>query len=257
MQLAAHRSILCASDPAPVEIVNEASPAPILLVCEHAGQAIPQSLGGLGITRAVLDSHRGWDIGALAVARGVAARLDAPLVIQHYSRLVIDANRPPESREAVPAEVDGVVIPGNVGITAAAQRDRAEAIFDPFDAAISRLMRARRPRGCFSIHSFTPVMGGIARPWHAGFLTRRDPATAERMIAAIAARRPDLTLAMNEPYRIEDDTDWFIPRHAEPAGAAHALIEIRNDMIDTPAGADTWADLVAQAISAVMKEITP
>lgn len=254
MTLADDSSILRPSDPAPVSIVNGQSRVPLLLLCEHAGQSIPRCLNGLGVTRQVIDSHRGWDIGALAVARDVAARLGAPLVIQNYSRLVIDANRPPESAHAVPAEVDGVAIPGNVGITRAQQRQRAKEIFAPLDAVLTELMHDLQPRGCFSIHSFTPVLGGVPRPWHAGFLSRRDTSTAERLMRSIAAQHPDMVMAVNEPYRIEDETDWFIPRHAEPSGAAHALIEIRNDLIARPEGAALWAGLIADAISTVLQE---
>ncbi|MGZ2258777.1 N-formylglutamate amidohydrolase [Roseobacter sp. A03A-229] len=254
MTLADISSILQKSDPAPVKIVNAESRVPILLICEHAGQAIPQSLSRLGLPQHVVDSHRGWDIGALAVANDVAARLGAPLVIQTYSRLVIDANRPPDSASAVPPEVDGVTIPGNLGITPTEQHQRAREIFDPLDAAITELMAELKPRGCFSIHSFTPVMGGTARPWHAGFLSRHDLDTAQALMESIAARSPDLKLAVNEPYQIDDETDWFIPRHAEPSGAAHALIEIRNDLIAHPEGTAEWAHLIAAAISEVLPE---
>ncbi|SHH93862.1 N-formylglutamate amidohydrolase [Marivita hallyeonensis] len=254
MTLADDSTILHPSDPAPVSIVNGQSRVPLLLLCEHAGQSIPARLNRLGVSQQVIDSHRGWDIGALAVAREVAARLGAPLVIQNYSRLVIDANRPPDSVHAVPSEVDGVPIPGNTGISRSHQRQRAKEIFAPLDAALADFMRDLQPRGCFSIHSFTPILGGVPRPWHAGFLSRRDTRTAQRLMQAIAARQPHLTMAVNEPYRIEDDTDWFIPRHAEPSGAAHALIEIRNDLISTPDGIPLWADLVAQAITTVMQE---
>lgn len=254
MTLVSPSTILSASDPAPVSIVNAHSRMPVLLLCEHAGQVIPGCLNNLGLTRQVIDSHRGWDIGALAVARDVAAQLGAPLIIQHYSRLVIDANRPPESAHAVPAVVDGVTIPGNVGITQAQQRQRAKEIFAPLDDTITDIMRDLQPRGCFSIHSFTPVLGGVSRPWHAGFLSRRDTHTAQRLLEAITARQPDLLMAVNEPYQVDDETDWFIPRHAEPSGAAHALIEVRNDLIRTAEGAALWAGLIAEAITDVMQE---
>ncbi|MBD3664100.1 N-formylglutamate amidohydrolase [Sulfitobacter aestuariivivens] len=254
MTLAENPAILRQTDPEPVTIVNEQSRAPLLLLCEHAGQSIPQCLNRLGLPQHVIDSHRGWDIGALAVAREVAARLSAPLVIQNYSRLVIDANRPPDGAHAVPAEVDGVTIPGNVGITPAEQRQRAKEIFAPLDAVITDLVHRLKPRGCFSIHSFTPVLGGVPRPWHAGFLSRCDTRSAETLMKVIASRQPDLLMAVNEPYRIDDETDWFIPRHAEPSGAAHCLIEIRNDLISSPEGVTQWADWVAEAITAVMQE---
>ncbi|MFC3615321.1 N-formylglutamate amidohydrolase [Lutimaribacter marinistellae] len=247
-------SILSDSDPSPVSIVNAESHAPVLLLCEHAGQAIPKSLAKLGVSQNVIDSHRGWDIGALAVARDVASHLNAPLVIQAYSRLVIDANRPPDSPHAVPVEVDGVTIFGNVGITPEQQLQRVEEIFAPLDNTLIDMMRTLQPKGCFSIHSFTPIMDGNSRPWHAGFLSRRDMSTAHALLEAIARQKPGLTMAVNQPYQIDDETDWFIPRHAEPSGAAHALIEIRNDLISDAQGAAEWARMIAHAISSVMQE---
>ncbi len=249
----AQNRLLAPGDPAPVEVVNPASAAPVLLLCEHAGRAVPAALAGLGVSPDVLSSHRGWDIGAEAVARGVAAKLGAPLVIQRYSRLVIDANRPPGSAQSILQASDGEAIPGNRGLSEAERRARVSAIFEPMDRAIVAAFDRAPRRAAFSIHSFTPTLGGAARPWSAGFLSRRDGATAKALMASLGAARPDLILALNEPYRIEDETDWFIPAHAEPRGLAHALIEVRNDQIEGAAGQALWAELLADAISAVLR----
>ena len=122
------RLFLGPADPAPVEWVNGESASPLFLVCEHAGQAIPAALGGLGLPPGAVDRHIGWDIGAEALARALAARLDAPLVLQRYSRLVIDCNRPPEHPSAMPAQSDGQVIPGNAALDDAQRQARIESI---------------------------------------------------------------------------------------------------------------------------------
>ena len=113
MTPATHTSFLSDLDPNPVELVNKTSEAPVLLVCEHAGRAIPKTLGTLGLNKKVLMSHRGWDIGAEALARNLAKRLNAPLILQRYSRLVIDGNRPPGSSESILEVSDGVEIEVN------------------------------------------------------------------------------------------------------------------------------------------------
>ncbi|MCE8507936.1 N-formylglutamate amidohydrolase [Ruegeria pomeroyi] len=256
MQAAATPLLLTDADPAPVDLLQADSAAPVLLVCEHAGRAVPQALGDLGLAPGVLDSHRGWDIGAEAVARAVAADLGAPLILQRYSRLVIDANRPPHSAEAMPEVSDGAAVPGNRGLSSAARASRIAEIFDPMDRQIVRLLDSSPRRAAFSIHSYTPNLSGQLRPWHAGFLSRRSRATAEALRDHIADRRPDLVLAINEPYRIEDATDWFIPVHAEARGLPHCLIEIRNDQIDSAPGAALWAGLLAGAITHVMESLT-
>ena len=252
----AHAPLLTAADPPPVEVVNGASGAPLVLLCEHAGQAIPEALGSLGLEPGVIGTHRGWDIGAEALARRVAAALEAPLIIQRYSRLVADCNRPPESADFAPAEVDGAAIPGNRAISDADRAARRAAIFDPMNDTLDAAFDGAARRAAFSVHSFTPEFGGEGRPWHAGFLTRHDIPTAERMLAHVAAEDPSLTLALNQPYQIDGVSDWFIPAHAEARGLAHTLIEVRNDQLRDEAGIDRWAEMLTGAIGAVMETQT-
>lgn len=255
MNDAAHTPLLASSDPAPVDMINLDASGPVLLVCEHAGNATPAALGDLGVSLDVLRSHRGWDIGAEDVAIRLAAELDAPLIVQRYSRLVIDANRPPRTAESIPAVSDGVAVPANQELSPQDVEARVAEIFDPFDRELGRASAQPGRRALFSIHSFTPRLGGEDRPWRAGFLSRASQATARRLLEAVARARPDLELALNAPYRIEDATDWFIPVYAEPSGLPHALIEIRNDQIDHAAGAALWADLLAAAIRDVLRSL--
>lgn len=252
MTIVTVQNLLGTTDPPPVEVMNPSSAAPVFLLCEHAGRAIPAVLGDLGVSRSVLLSHRGWDIGAEALARALADRLSAPLVVQRYSRLVVDCNRPPDSRLAVPLESDGAVVPANQRATDAERRARIAAIFAPMEAAVLKLLTAARTCA-FSVHSFTPKMNDAARPWHAGFLSRTDVKTAAALRDHIAKARPDLTLAVNQPYQIETGEDWFIPVHAEPRGLRHSLIEVRNDQLSDAAGIALWADLLAAAITSIME----
>lgn len=245
--------VLGAGDPAPVEWVNRSARAPVLLLCEHAGQAIPRALGDLGVSADVRSSHRGWDIGAEAVARQVATQLGAPLILQRYSRLVIDCNRPSRAPDSIPEHSFGAAIPANQGLTPEARQAREVAILDPLNAAIEEGLTAHPRVAAFSIHSYTPDVPGQDRPWHAGFLTRADLATGQALKTHIAGQRPDLTLDLNQPYQIDDDSDWFIPAYAEPRGLAHALIEIRNDLIRDAGGVADWAALLAGAITHVLE----
>jgi len=254
--MSAGRALLGPSDPRPVEWVNEDSPAPVLLLCEHAGQAVPSALGGLDLPPQALDGHIGWDIGAEALARAVADRLSAPLVLQRYSRLVIDCNRPPDTPQSVPAVSDGVEIAANARASTAERAARRQEIFDPLDRAIAEGFVRHERRAAFSIHSFTPRMNGHDRAWHAGFLARADAVTARGLIAHVAGMQKALVLGLNEPYEIEDETDWFIPRHAEPRGLAHSLIEIRNDQLRDGAGVTRWAALLSDAIAAILEPVS-
>jgi len=242
------------TDPAPVEMIHGDAVSDLVLICEHAGRAIPKSLGSLGISADVLNSHRGWDIGAAEVARKISGQLESPLIMQCYSRLVIDCNRPPFTAESIPYSSDCVDIPGNINASHSEKAERVREIFDPMDRAITTLFETPR-RATFSIHSFTPELGGKSRPWHAGFLTRESMNTARCLIQALASRHPDLTLAINQPYSIDSETDWFIPRYAEAREVPHCLIEIRNDQIDHPEGAAFWAELLSVSIAEVMEQL--
>ncbi len=248
MSQVAFESLIGPADPAPIEILHGESASDLVLVCEHAGRAVPKALGNLGVGEDVLNSHRGWDIGAEDVARRLSDQLQAPLVIQRYSRLVIDCNRPPGSPFSVPPVSDCQVIPGNRNASSAELAARVDEIFRPIDSAVAEVFRRRKRSATFSVHSFTPQMDGEERPWHAGFLTRKSVQTAEVLMRSIARRRPSLVLALNQPYQIDTETDWFIPRFAEVLDLPHCLIEIRNDQIDHPEGARLWAELLAEAI---------
>ena len=252
----ASSTLLTPADPAPVEYVNGQSNAPVLLLCEHAGNEVPAALGKLGVSDEILDSHRGYDVGAESVARALADLLHAPLILQRYSRLVIDANRPPSSPQAILEISDGATIPGNQRLAAAHRRARITEIFDPMDKAIQAGFAVHERRAAFSVHSFTPQLGKEERPWHAGFLSRKSLPTCEHLMASLARQAPDLNLALNKPYQIEDATDWFIPRHAEPRALPHCLIEIRNDQIQTQEQGARWASMLAAAIKS-LPEIWP
>ena len=249
MTAAAQTSLLSDLDPNPVELVNETSKAPVLFLCEHAGRAIPKTLGTLGLNEKALMSHRGWDIGAEALARNLADRLNAPLILQRYSRLVIDGNRPPGSPESILEVSDGVEIEVNKKLSLHERIAREKAIFAPMDQAINDAFSASQRIAAFSIHSFSPQLGGQSRPWHAGFLTRRSISTAKALIESLKGQRPSLNLAINKPYTVDDENDWFIPSHAEARGLMHCLIEVRNDQISDELGINLWSDLLGTALS--------
>lgn len=245
--------LLHGGDVSPVEIVDGASQSPLVLVCEHAGRAIPAALGDLGVSPDDLQRHIAYDIGAEGLARKMAERLGAPLVLQRYSRLVIDCNRPVGSPGSVPEMSDGTVVPANLDLSAAERAARAREIFVPFHDAVTRLIAERKPRAVFAIHSFTPVMQGVVRPWALGFLFRHDKATSAALAQTIGKAHPGLTIGLNEPYTIDDENDWFVPEHGERTGIPHSLIEVRNDLIADDAGMARISDILADAIEIFLR----
>lgn len=250
-------SLLGPGDPAPVRLLNSDSETALLLVCDHAGKAVPAALRGLGVPPEELDRHIGWDVGAAAVTEGLARRLGARAVLSVYSRLVVDCNRWPDSPTLMPAISDGTMVPGNMDLTETARRLRLEALYQPYHDAIAH-ERARIAAGgrlaiLISIHSFTPQMNGFRRPWHVGVLWNRDGRLALPTLQALRAEG-DLTVGDNEPYSARTGTDFTIIHHGEQANLPVLMLEIRQDLIADAAGADAWADRLARLLPGIVRQ---
>ena len=248
------KRMLQADDPAPVEWVNPSSHSTIFLICEHAGRAVPGALGDLGIAAEEMDRHIAYDVGAEGVARGLAERLTSPLVIQRYSRLVIDCNRPYHACDCIVRESDGTVVPVNADLSDIDRYRRYEEIHKPLHDAISTALDERQAAGkplvLVTVHSFTPVMRatGAVRDFELGLLYNRDARLAERLADAFRASNPDITVKLNEPYVVDDVSDYTIPVHGEKRGIPHVLIEVRNDLINDARGQEEWADRLAASL---------
>ncbi|HUS53327.1 MAG TPA: N-formylglutamate amidohydrolase [Thermohalobaculum sp.] len=253
--------LLGPDDPDPVEVLNASGSAPFVLTCEHAGRAVPDKLGDLGIPPCQMERHIAWDIGAAGVARLLSAALDAPLISQRYSRLVIDCNRPAGVLDHILEISDGTTIPGNTGLRKIDRDARHAEIHDPFHRAVSDLLDVRRtearPTALIAIHSFTPMLltEGVNRPWDIGVLYNRDRTLSTLIYDALADQAGHLNLAYNEPYVVEDHGDFTIPVHGEKRGIRHTLFEIRNDHIAHAAGQRTMARILAQALARVAPHI--
>src|SRR5262249_10278338 len=167
--------VLTPSDPPPFEILNRDGASRAVLICDHASRAIPAALGELGLDAVALSRHIAWDIGIEDVTRRLAKRLDAVAVLSGYSRLVIDCNRRLGDPTSMAQESDGTVVPGNRGLAEHDRAARVEACFRPYHAAICEILdgrgRAKLPFALVSMHSFTPIMAGVERPWHVGILS--------------------------------------------------------------------------------------
>jgi len=240
--------LLGPGDPPAVEMLNPDGRAHLLITCDHAGRAVPRTLGQLGLDDDKFERHIAWDIGAAAVARRLSATLDAPAILSAYSRLVIDCNRAPGHRGSIPAESDGVRVPGNARLATADAASRRAEIFEPYHAAVERVILARlgaaRPIAILALHSFTPEMAGKKRPWHVGVLWDEDPRLARPMLAAFRAD-PALCVGDNEPYSARRRQGYGLHIHAADRGLPGVLLEIRQNLIADEAGQKAWADRLA------------
>jgi predicted N-formylglutamate amidohydrolase len=243
-------SLLLAKDDVPPVLEENAEGAsPFLLTSDHYGRALPRALGDLGLPESEMERHIAWDVGIAGVAHALSKHLGAHLIAQRYSRLVIDCNRPPDAPGSIPRISEATVIPGNEGLTRDAAEARRQQIFDPYHRrireVIDRRLRDNIPTVLVSLHSFTPVYAGIARPWHVGTLYQRDTRLPPLLLKGLRASG-DLVVGDNEPYAVSEETDYTIPVHGEARGLMNSGIEIRQDLIEEPAGQKQWADRLAR-----------
>ena len=239
-------------------IENEAAPGRLVLVCEHASNALPAPWGDLGLTPDQTRAHIAWDLGALALARGLARRLDAVLIHAPASRLIYDLNRAPDMKGAMPARSEVHDIPGNAAIPPSERLARTEALYLPWANGLHNLLARRIALGLapvvVTIHSFTPVYFGQARAVEFGVIHDADPALALAIHAA-ATRLTGLRCGLNEPYSAADDVTHTLRVQATPYGLPNAMLEIRNDLIADDTAADAMAETLAPVINMGLTEI--
>ncbi|MGH8122742.1 MAG: N-formylglutamate amidohydrolase [Rudaea sp.] len=247
-------SLLAPDEPPAFSVARAEATAPFLLICDHAGRNIPRALGDLGVPADQLQRHIAWDIGALGVAAHLSRLLDACLIAQTYSRLVIDCNRPPAASASIVTRSERTDVPGNRGLTPAAAAARVREIFAPYHARIAaeldRRQAAKLPTILVSVHSFTPEFMDAARVWHLGMLYNRDARVAHALLAMIRSEGQWI-VGDNEPYAVSDATDYAIPVHGEARGLPHIELEIRQDLIADGQGQAEWAARVAMWLERV------
>jgi predicted N-formylglutamate amidohydrolase len=234
-------ALLQQGEESPFVAVNEQGRSPFVLICEHASSTMPKALGTLGLPEAELTRHIAWDIGAEKVGRLLSRLMDAPLLLQRYSRLAYDCNRPPESPDSIPEMSELTAIPGNKKLSTEDRLARTREIYRPFHDGVSAVLDKRTAGGqtslVVSIHSFTPIYKGKPRSVELGILHDRDATLSSKLIKSF----PNIDARLNEPYGPKDGVLHTLNLHGFTRGLQHAMIEIRNDLVSTERGQDEWA----------------
>jgi predicted N-formylglutamate amidohydrolase len=245
--------LLAADEPPPFVEERRFGTSKFVIVVDHAGARIPRRLADLGVPAAELERHIAWDIGSLALARGLSAALDAPLVAQNYSRLVIDCNRDPRVPTSICQVSEYTEIPGNAAVSAADAAARRAEIFDPYHERIRALLDERLAAGRETIlvaqHTMTDIYKGQRRVMHGAVLYNRDRRFAGLVLDQLRLE-PGLIFGDNEPYFVSDDTDYTVPQHGEARRLPHVEIEVRQDLVSDAAGQAEWAARLARALTA-------
>lgn len=238
----------------PFEIIEGDRSRGLVLLADHAKRALPDEYGDLGLPKAEFDRHIAYDIGVERVTRRLAELTGAPALMANFSRLLIDPNRGEDDPTLIRQLYDGTVIAGNYPLSPQERERRLDLFYRPYHDAVGAMIASVHAATgvapfVFSVHSFTPVMQGKVRPWHVGILWDLDDRAPKALIDALSAD-PALVVGDNEPYdgALRGDTMF---KHAIVNGFAHALIEIRQDLIAGDAGADEWAERLAPIVDAV------
>ncbi len=244
------------ADPHPFRWHNRGGPAQMLVLCDHASNAVPMSYDNLGLTDEQLGGHIAWDIGAAAVAQRLADRFDAPAIFSGFSRLVIDCNRHPDDPASIATASDGVSIAGNQRPGPGEVDLRRERFFRPYHdeirAALDDFVAAARPPVLLSVHSFTPTFNGARRPWHIGVCWLADDRMAASVMTQLRAQG-SIAVGDNQPYALDPSEDYTLIEHGLRRGLAHLLVEFSQDLVADSAGARYWADLLAGAVERALE----
>lgn len=240
--------LLEADEPSPVEVLNPEGRSMFLLTGDHAGRRLPRALGSLGLSEHELSRHIAVDIGVAGLARHLARELDACAILQTYSRLAIDCNRPLGSPESIASLSELTPIPGNRNPSAHDVRARQSEIFAPYHSRITAELDRRAQAGhatlLVMLHSFTPSFLGVARPWHVGVLYHRDARLAKALLTLLR-QQGDLVVGDNQPYSAGEDTDYAVPVHGERRGLPYVELELRQDLLDDEVSQHRWAARLA------------
>ena len=226
----------------------------LLVICDHAENTIPADYHTLGLRHDDLHRHIAFDLGAAGVSAGLAEALGAPAVLSRFSRLLIDPNRGLEDPTLIMQLSDGLVVPGNAALGAAEIEARIERFYRPYDLAVQRAVEAGitagKPPAILSVHSFTQAWKGVPRPWAVSVLWDRDPRFSLPLLEGLRTI-PDVEVGDNVPYsgQLQGDTLY---RHATMRGLAHALIELRQDLIFGAEGQAEWAGHLARVVRDVL-----
>jgi predicted N-formylglutamate amidohydrolase len=231
-----------------------------LLTCDHAGRAIPRKLAGLNLSEHELSTHVACDLGVAELGQRLAARLDACVIMHNYSRLVIDANRPPGTSDSIPTLSERTRIEANQGLASDEAERRCAELFEPYHHRIRDELDARRARTCPSVlialHSFTPVYMDEQRPWHVGVLYGRD-ARLGHLVRDQLCNDGALVVGDNQPYSVSDATDYTIVVHGEQRGIPHVELEIRQDLLAHDSDVRSWVERLGGILEDAVSSVLP
>ncbi|MDQ0321816.1 putative N-formylglutamate amidohydrolase [Pararhizobium capsulatum DSM 1112] len=241
-------------DDMPFEIIDGDTTRGLVLLADHATNKLPPEYGSLGLPASAFERHIAYDIGIEKLTQRLAQRLGVPAVMSRFSRLLIDPNRGEDDPTLIMKISDGAIISGNHPITPEESDARLNRFHRPYHRAVSQtIARVGEESGkaplVISLHSYTPAWKGVPRSWHAAVLWDGDPRAVHPLIQALQAPG-DVMIGNNEPYdgALRGDTMY---RHCMETGLAHALLEVRQDLISDDDGVAAWEARLAPILEEI------
>ncbi|MDH5352961.1 MAG: N-formylglutamate amidohydrolase [Gammaproteobacteria bacterium] len=248
---------LISNEPAAV-IANADGNSEVVLICEHAGRELPEFIGSLDVDDEVMSSHIAWDLGAAELSRQLSEILDAPLIMQRYSRLLYDCNRSFDAVDAIVEESDDIFIPGNAGLSKSQRQQRHDIVYLPFFEAIKEIVESRIATGLqpviVTIHSFTPVYKGQQRTVELGVLHDTDSRLADNILS-FTQEADGYRAARNEPYSAEDGVTHTLMTHGVKNQLPNVMFEIRNDLLGDNSAREIWARRLGSLINQALESL--
>lgn len=235
------------------EMFNEGGQNPILLVCEHASNLIPERLNNLGLSEEQRFSHIAWDLSAKKLALTLSKKLDAVLIAACYSRLVYDCNRSPNAPDAMPFETEVCNVPGNTNLSSEDCAARISEIYQPFQQKISDVITNRNEIVLITVHSFTPVFYGKRRETCIGFICGDDDRITSEMLSLCSDIK--LKCGKNEPYGPSDGVLHTVLKHGEANQIPYVMIEVRNDLLATNDSINQISDILVPRLITCLNSI--
>ena len=237
----------------PVTVVDTSSNHSTLVLCEHASNHIPSGLHNLGLSTDILKSHVAWDPGALEIALALHKLLNSRLIFSNVSRLAYDCNRPPEATTAIPQKSEIYCIPGNVDLTEAQKMERVQKIYIPFRDTVISSLRNNILNFMVTIHTFTPIFHGKRRSVEIGVLHGNDQRLANKLMSNCPGSSPFI-IKMNEPYSASDGVAHSLNLYGEMFNLPTVMLEVRNDLVDSPKKQNQMAQFLAQWINTAFSD---
>ncbi|MBL3656947.1 N-formylglutamate amidohydrolase [Fulvivirga sediminis] len=208
----------------------------IIITCEHAGNYIPKDYHFLFSNQEdVLETHRGWDPGALIIAKYLARQLDAPLFYQKISRLLLETNRSLHNSELFSVYVQ--MLGGGV------KQYLLDKYYHPYRNTVEDKIKKEVDMGHtvlhISMHTFTPVLNGVVRTVDVGILfderSCTETAFSKEWKSRLDDQLKDFTVMLNVPYNGADDgfTTYLRTRFPEQKYLG-IEVEVNQRYVNTP-----------------------